>query len=198
MRRILLVALLIAACAPAEGSANQGSILESTTTSTTVPESTVPESTTTTIPDFKISSPAFADGGTIPAEHTCDGADVSPELNLIGIPEGTRSLVIVVDDPDAPLGTWDHWVEFDVVVDPGGYDIPRNAGQVGVQGLNSWNLPGYMGPCPPKGEEHEYRFTVHALSTILDLPPGVESEPVYTRMRESVVESVQMTGVYGR
>lgn len=198
MRRLLLAALLIAACAPAESSADQAANLESTTTSSTTTSSTAPESTTTTIPDFTISSPAFDDGGTIPAEHTCDGADVSPELKLVGIPEETRSLVIVVDDPDAPLGTWDHWVEFDVVTGPGSHDIPRNAGQVGVRALNSWNLPGYMGPCPPEGEEHEYRFTVHALSTVLDLSPGVESEPVYTQMGDSVIESVQMTGLYGR
>lgn len=194
MRRLLAVALLIAACSPPETTLDIGTSSTTTTTSTTVPEAT----TTTEPVEFAVSTPAFDDGSVIPAEFTCDGADVSPELNIVGIPEDSLSLVLIVDDPDAPLGTWDHWLEYDVEAGPGSFDIPRNAGAVGVQGINSWNLTGYMGPCPPQGEEHQYFFTVYALNTMLDLPPESDSDQVRQAMEGRIIDSVELTGTYGR
>lgn len=170
-----------------------------TSTTSVGDPTTLPETTTTTVAaEFGISSPAFADGAPIPVEHTCDGADVSPELNIVGIPESAESIVLIVDDPDAPLGTWDHWVEFDISAETSPIAIAEGAGSVGVQGVNSWNLPGYNGPCPPQGEEHEYVFTVYALDSFLDLAAGVDSQQVYPAMDGRILDSVELTGTYSR
>lgn len=123
---------------------------------------------------------------------------MSPELDVAGIPPGAESLVLIVDDPDAPLGTWDHWVEFDIPAASGSVDIERGTGWVGVQGVNSWNLTGYRGPCPPDGEEHKYIFTVYALDEMLGLPEGVDSSQVYAAMEGNVISSDKLTGTFSR
>lgn len=202
MRRFIVVALLLAACAPTSGGDATPSPTPPTTTTPTT--STVPSTTTTrpttstTAPVFSLSSPAFDDGAPIPGDYTCDGDDVSPELRIVGIPEGTASLVLIVDDPDAPLGTWDHWVVSDIVPEGSSLEIERATEPIGVPGLNSWNLTGYMGPCPPSGEEHEYHFEVYALDRLLDLPNGVSSDQVYTAMEGSIISSVELVGTYAR
>ena len=123
---------------------------------------------------------------------------MSPELDIVGIPASTQSLAIVVDDPEAPLGTWDHWVEFNINSDTNTLEVPRDSEPIGRQGINSWHLTGYIGPCPPEGEDHEYMFTVYALDTTLDLPSGVDSGPVYSAMEGHVIASAVLTGNYGR
>lgn len=154
---------------------------------------------TTTSAHFEVSSPAFADGGVVPVEFTCDGSDVNPPLDVVGIPEGTESLVIIVDDPDAPMGIWDHWVEFDIATGPGSFQIPKDTPPLGVQGVNSWNLEGYMGPCPPAGDDpHAYHFTIHALDGTLGLPGGVDSAAVRSAMDGKVIESVELVATFGR
>jgi Raf kinase inhibitor-like YbhB/YbcL family protein len=195
MRRILLVAFLVVSCSPA------GEAAPITSTSTTQPETTTsipPTTSTTEMPPFGVSSNAFTDGETIPLANTCDGADVSPGLSVVGVPEGTQSLVLIVDDPDAPLDTWDHWVEFNIPPIDGSLEIPSATRSLAVPGANSWKLTGYKGPCPPEDESHEYSFTVYALDTMLDLPPGVDSEPVYSAMEGHVIDSVSLTGTYSR
>lgn len=189
---LIVIALVVAAC-----SANDA------TAETTVPETTTtapPETTTTAPPPppFGVTSPAFDDGDEIPAAHTCDGADVSPQLDIVGLPVETQSIVIIVDDPDAPLGTWDHWVEYDIPAESGSLRLDRGTEAVGVPGVNSWNVEGYMGPCPPPGEEHTYHFVVYALDGVLDLPPGVGSEDVRTAMESMVLDDVELTGTYAR
>lgn len=134
----------------------------------------------------------------MPRDYTCDGADVSPRLVITGIPTSTQSLALIVNDPDAPLGTWDHWVEFNIPAGADSLELSRDSEPIGVQGVNSWNLPGYMGPCPREGEEHHYVFTVYALDTTLDLPSRVESSPVYSAMEGHVIERRDLTGTYGR
>jgi Raf kinase inhibitor-like YbhB/YbcL family protein len=111
--------------------------------------------------DFRLTSPAFADGADIPIRHTCDGADLSPRLTWTGVPDGTRSLALVVDDPDAPGGTFTHWVV---------YDLPADQSELGegavpaTSGRNSFGRTGYGGPCPPPADApHRYRFTLYAL-----------------------------------
>jgi Raf kinase inhibitor-like YbhB/YbcL family protein len=203
MRRTLLVAFLVVACSPADDAA----LTTSTFTTQPEPTNTVPSTTTTTIPptttttevaEFGMTSPSFADGEPIPRIHTCDGADLSPGLSVVGVPDGTESMVLIVDDPDAPLGTWDHWVEFNLTPSDGSLEIPSASGSLAVPAANSWKLTGYKGPCPPDGEAHEYSFTVYALDTTLDLPPGVESDPVYSAMEGHVIDSVSLTGTYAR
>lgn len=199
MRRYLLVALLVVSCSPTEETAPSSSTTSTTQTTTTTTTTIAPTTTTTTEPQpFGVTSPSFEQGATIPSEHTCDGLDISPELDIVGIPDLTQTLAIVVDDPEAPLGTWDHWVEFNIRSEANSLEVPSASESIGRQGTNSWNLTGYMGPCPPVGEDHEYMFTVYALDTILDLPSGVESEPLYSAMEGHVITSAVLTGRYGR
>lgn len=199
MRRLIVVALLIVACSPYD-QVTEPTITTTTreTTTSTTPPTTLPSTTTTLPPAFGITSPAFGPGEAIPLPFTCDGEDVSPSLDVVGIPRGTESLVLIVDDPDAPLGTWDHWVEYDIPVDSGSLEIDRASGPIGTQGVNSWNLTGYMGPCPPESEQHEYFFRVYALDRLLDLPAGSESERVDKAMEGHVIDSVELVGVYER
>lgn len=189
------VIVVLASCTPvSEFTESSDTSPPPPTTTTTVP----PTTTTTELPAFAVSSPAFANADEIPSEYTCDGADVSPELDLVGLPLSTRAIAVIVEDPDAPLGTWYHWVEFDIPADSGSFDITRDAGQIGIQGINSWNVAGYKGPCPPEGEEHRYLFRIFALDSMLGLPEGVDANTVLSGMTEHTLEIVELTGRYGR
>lgn len=195
MRRTIALALVltVGACSSPEDAPIETTTSQATTTTST------PESTTTTeLPRFGISSPAFEDGDPIPIAYTCDGPDIRPELQVVGLPEGTKAVAIIVDDPDAPLGTWDHWVEFDIPAETGSYHIPSDTSPIGVAGVNSWKLEGYMGPCPPQGEEHTYHFTVFALEAPVGLPEGVNSEELRSAMEGRILESVELRGTYER
>ena len=109
---------------------------------------------------FRIFSSAFVEGGEIPRLHTCDGADVSPSLEWSGVPEGTRSFALLVEDPDAPNGTWTHWILWDI---PGGTRTLPQGARVGTAGVNDFGRPGYGSPCPPAGKPHRYYFRLYAL-----------------------------------
>ena len=196
MRRVcaIVALLLVTSCSPT-GEAGESTSVESTTT--TIMDDTSQPPTTAPV-EMSVISPAFDDQAAIPVEHTCDGVDVSPEMDVAGLPAETMTLAIIVDDPDAPLGTWDHWVEFDVTATGGDFVFPRDAGSVGVAGINSWRVTGYMGPCPPPGEEHTYEFTVYALDTALALPEGVDSEAVESAMSGHVLGSAVLEGTYSR
>lgn len=143
---------------------------------------------------MELRSPAFSQEGSIPPRFTCDGADVSPQLILSDVPEGTASLVVIVDDPDAPGGTWDHWVVFDLA--PTG-DIPEDAGPIGTDGSNSWRRTGYGGPCPPRGT-HRYYFRILALDSMLGLPSGATKEAVLTAAEGRVLAEAVLMGTYAR
>jgi Raf kinase inhibitor-like YbhB/YbcL family protein len=125
--------------------------------------------------DFTLSSPEFADGAVIPARHTCDGEDISPRLTWSGAPEGTRSLALVMDDPDAPRGSFTHWVVYDLPTDL--KELGEGSTQ-GTRGRNSFGKTGYGGPCPPPGDApHRYRFTLYALDVpTLALANGTREE----------------------
>ena len=118
---------------------------------------------------MKITSPAFKHEGNIPSEYTCEGSDTSPELDIEEIPVNAKSLVLIVDDPDAPAGTWDHWIVFNVPVSAA--KIAKGTEPEGTPGKNSGGKAGYGGPCPPSGV-HRYFFKLYALDTMLDLPEG--------------------------
>ena len=192
-RRLILVlgaALLIAACSGEDDTAE-------VVTTTTQP----PPATTTTLeplPPLALTSPSFEEGQEIATRFTCDGQDVNPPLEIVGLPDETVTLVLIMDDPDAPVGTWDHWVEYDIDASRGSYTMEVDAGQVGIQGVNSWNLQGYGGPCPPPGENHRYFFKIFVLNDRLGLPPGIDSEGVTTAMEGKVIAEVQLMGTYGR
>jgi Raf kinase inhibitor-like YbhB/YbcL family protein len=146
--------------------------------------------------DFRLTSPAFADGAEIPMRHTCDGDDLSPRLTWTAAPEGTRCFVLIVDDPDAPRGTFTHWVLYDLPADL------RELGEgatVGKSGRNGFGRTGYGGPCPPpKDEAHRYRFTLYALDVpALPLAGGTREE-LEQKMRDHVLGSARLVGRYRR
>lgn len=150
---------------------------------------------TTEVP-MKISSPAFEHNGRIPAKFTCDGADVSPALAIEGVPAGARSLALIMDDPDAPRGTWVHWVVWNV--DPGTRTIPENTVPAGAaQGMNDFRTQGYGGPCPPSGT-HRYFFKLYALKEKLSLGPKTTKAGLETAMKELVIAQTEMVGLYQR
>lgn len=147
---------------------------------------------------LQIKSPAFDMNGLIPKKYTCDGRDVSLPLKLEGIPPGTKSLALVMDDPDAPVGTWDHWILFNIpsTVTELVEDIKNLPPGTG-EGKNSWNKTGYGGPCPPD-REHRYFFKLYALDTLLGLKNGVFKKELEAAMKGHVLGQAELVGRYDR
>lgn len=146
--------------------------------------------------DLDLTSTAFLTGETIPMKYTCDGKNVSPSLAWKGVPEGTQSLVLIMDDPDAPIGTWVHWVVFNLPPDT--VSLEEATSGLGVNGNNSWQKPGYGGPCPPPGPAHGYVFRLYALDTLLDLPEGASRAEVEAAMQGHILAYGELLGKYGR
>lgn len=155
---------------------------------------------------FELTSSAFESGGAIPSRYTCDGEDVSPPLAWGDPPEGTKTYALIVDDPDAPGGTFVHWVVYDV---PGHFgDLPEDVGGAqrlenlgeAKQGENGFGDVGWGGPCPPRGSTHRYVFRLHALDATLGLDPGVAREEVERVMEGHghVLGVAELTGTYAR
>jgi Raf kinase inhibitor-like YbhB/YbcL family protein len=143
---------------------------------------------------LEIASSAFETGGTIPSRHTCDGENVSPSLFFSGAPEGTRSLALVVDDPDAPVGTFTHWLAWDIDASADGL----GEGQVAPrEGRNGFGTVGYAGPCPPRGRDR-YFFRLHALDAELDLQPGADRDQLDRALEGHVLETAALVGGYER
>jgi Raf kinase inhibitor-like YbhB/YbcL family protein len=149
---------------------------------------------------FRITSPAFSDGGTIPARYSCDGENRSPRLTWSEAPDGTQSFALIVDDPDAPGGTYTHWVLFDVPGDVSELAEAKAQGTIGVSGRNSFGDSGYGGPCPPPGgPPHRYRFTLHALDIpTLALEPEAERQEVEAEIEGHILDTAQLVGRYQR
>lgn len=150
---------------------------------------------------FEIKSAAFQNNASIPSRHTCDGANLSPALSWTDPPEGTESYALIMDDPDAPVGTFVHWVLYNLPASarqlPEG--VPRNDDvQGGPQGLNDFSQTGYGGPCPPRGKPHRYFFKLYALDTKLDLPAGARKKDVEQAMKGHVLAESQWMGRYKR
>jgi Raf kinase inhibitor-like YbhB/YbcL family protein len=150
---------------------------------------------------MKVESSAFSEGGLMSARFSCDGEDISPLLTWKEAPAGTRSFALICDDPDAPMGTWIHWVI---------YNIPGNAMQLEenipphkelsngtMQGTNSWSRIGYGGPCPPSGT-HRYFFKLYALDTMIELKPGVNKDQLFRAMAGHILAEAQLIGKYKR
>ncbi len=148
-----------------------------------------------------ITSSAFTEGRAIPNRYTCDGPDVSPDLAWSGVPDGTVSLAMICDDPDAPMGTWVHWVLFNIPADAGGLpaEIPSDAAlENGARhGTNDFSRLGYGGPCPPGGT-HRYFFKLYALDTALDLDSGITKAQLLEAMEDHVLTEGQLMGTYSR
>ena len=148
-----------------------------------------------------MTSRAFTEGSVIPQKYTCDGEDVSPPLTWTGVPTGTRSLALICDDPDAPVGTWDHWVLYNIPGDAAGLPegIPSDPilDTGGVQGKNSWGRTGYGGPCPPSGT-HRYFFKLFAMDTLLDLKSGATTSQLLEAMQGHILAQGELMGRYRR
>jgi Raf kinase inhibitor-like YbhB/YbcL family protein len=143
---------------------------------------------------FEIASEAFEEGATIPSRHTCDGQNVSPPLSFGGAPAGTRSLALVVDDPDAPVGTFTHWLAWGIDASVDGLGEGQAAPH---EGRNGFGTTGYAGPCPPHGR-HRYSFRLHALDTELDLEPGADRDQLDRALEGHVVQTAELVGGYER
>lgn len=151
---------------------------------------------------MKIVSPAFAEGTPVPVEHTCEGSGSSPGFAWSEIPVDTRSLALVCDDPDAPRGTWVHWVLFNLPADavelapavPPAPELPSGA----RQGINDSGNVGYGGPCPPRGRRHRYFFRLYALDCTLNLAPGVKRPDLDQAMAGHVLADATLMGTFQR
>lgn len=150
----------------------------------------------TSVVDFKklsISSTAFKDNEFIPQMYTCDGKNVNPPLLIDGIPKETKSLAIIVDDPDAPGGTWVHWVVWNIPVT---HQIKENHAP-GKEGMNDFHMRRYGGPCPPSGT-HRYFFKIYGLDTILNLPDSCNKPILEKAMSDHIIAFGELIGLYKR
>lgn len=151
---------------------------------------------------FEIESPAFNADETIPAKYTCSGEDISPALRWRDIPDGAVSLAVVCDDPDAPGGSWVHWVIYNIAARLGGLDEAvfqkEQLGDGVFQGVNDFHRFGYNGPCPPPGRPHRYVFTVYALDTFLQCRGEVNKQTLLQAMKGHILGQVSLIGKYGR
>ena len=171
----VLVALMIAAPAPppAEGAGAEGHSMS-----------------------LKIESRSFASESTIPKQHTCDGADLSPALTWAGAPAGTKSFALICDDPDAPVGTWVHWVVWNIP--PAATAVPAGSVPKGaLQGTNDFGRRSYGGPCPPSGT-HRYFFKLYALDTTLSLGSGTTKKELERAMAGHILAHAELKGTYRR
>jgi len=153
--------------------------------------------------EIKVTSSVFAEGGLIPAKYTCDGQDISPPLEWEAVPEGTKSIALISDDPDAPMGTWVHWVLFNLPAEtrkleeniPPDKTLPNGA----RQGTTGFERIGYGGPCPPPPSgTHRYFFKIYALDTKLDLAAGARKRELLKAMEGHILGQGQLIGKYKR
>lgn len=154
--------------------------------------------------EFALVSSAFEDGESIPEKFTCDGEDVSPPLAWENVPEGSEGLALIVEDPDAPVGTFDHWLLYNLPADvtklAEGVPTDKELENGALQGTNDFGQVGYRGPCPPSGPAHRYVFTLKALDTTLDAEPGLKKQALLETIgkQANVLAEVKLTGKYGR
>ncbi|HZR18827.1 MAG TPA: YbhB/YbcL family Raf kinase inhibitor-like protein [Verrucomicrobiae bacterium] len=151
---------------------------------------------------MQLTSTAFGEGQSIPSKYTCDGENVSPPLSWNGLPQGTKSLALIADDPDAPSGTWVHWVLYDLP--PTTTELPEGLAKSqyipggAKQGLNDFKHLGYGGPCPPPGKAHRYYLKLYALDRVLELKPGATKNEVERAMEKHTLAQSQLMGMYKR
>jgi Raf kinase inhibitor-like YbhB/YbcL family protein len=194
--------LIVSACSDSSSEADPttttaGTVATTVTTTSSPPTTTLAPTTTVPAPppEMVVTSSAYAEGERIPTVYTCDGEDISPDYTISGLPAETVSIALVMDDPDAPGGVWDHWVVYDI---PPTSEIPSDATELGTKGSNSWDRLGYGGPCPPPGDAHRYIVTVYALDAMLGLEEGASKDALMTAMEGHVLASGILLGEYSR
>jgi Raf kinase inhibitor-like YbhB/YbcL family protein len=150
---------------------------------------------------MELKSSALTAGGVIPKKHTCDGPDVSPPLSWSDVPAGAKSLALIADDPDAPMGTWVHWVAWNIPTNAPGLEegVPKKDSLPNgmKQGTTDFRSIGYGGPCPPSGT-HRYFFKLYALDTSLNLPPSATKKDLEKAMQGHLLHQVELMGEYAR
>lgn len=151
---------------------------------------------------FVLETKAFPKGGEIPGKYTCSGEDVSPALSWSGAPQETKSFALIVEDPDAPSGTFTHWIVYDLPATT--HQLPENVSKTddlsggGRQGRNDFRRVGYGGPCPPPGRSHRYFFKLYALNAALNLPAGTSKQDVESAMRGRIIAQAELVGKFAR
>jgi Raf kinase inhibitor-like YbhB/YbcL family protein len=199
---VIILGITLGACAPnPEPTENTGPVqMEEAAQADTAEDEASEESGSSAEEEespmkMALTSPAFNNGDPIPERFTCDGEDISPELDWFGLPDDTVSLALIMDDPDAPGGTWVHWVLYNLPMDLTG--LREGMDDVGQDGANSWNSTGYGGPCPPSGT-HRYFFKLYALDVTLDLEPGADKAALLDAIEGHVVGQAELMGTYSR
>ena len=197
--RLFVVSMLLAACVPAGIPAPTTDAIPVTSEPDTTSESPTTEATMS----LTLTSDAFVNGQSIPAKYACTGRNISPALAWNDPPGGTQSFALIVDDPDAPMGTWVHWVLYNI---PAGArslqeDLPVTGKNVDPEaifvGRNSAGKIGYDGPCPPSGT-HRYYFKLYALDTLISLLPGATKEQVLKEMEGHILAQGELMGTFSK
>ena len=151
---------------------------------------------------INLMSDVFEEGDIIPTRHTCNDINISPPLRWDSLPERTMSFAILCEDPDAPMGTWTHWIIFNIPPDvmelSAELENKEHLERGMTQGINDFGYAGYGGPCPPEGKEHRYFFRIYAIDTTLNLDPEVKREEFLRALEENVLDEGQLMGRYGR
>lgn len=147
---------------------------------------------------MEITSPVFKNNETLPVKYTCEGDNINPPLKISGTPENAKSLILIVDDPDAPAGLWTHWTAWNI--DPKTTEISENSVPINsVEGITSFGNIGYGAPCPPKNSgTHRYFFKIYAIDHTLDLPTSITAEELYKTIEPSIVDKAEIIGLYSR
>ena len=138
----------------------------------------------------------FEHNGNIPSKYTCDGEDLAPELIISEVPKETKELVLIVDDPDAPMGTWVHWLVYNLPASTTKIDA-KNLPTGSKEGITDFGRIGWGGPCPPNGQ-HRYFFKLYALDKNLDLPAGVTKPQLEHAIKDNIIEKTELIGLYKR
>ena len=190
---LVVLLILISGCVDEEPIQNGAQ-----TTLETTPKETKAPSTV----KFSLTSQGFQEGENIPIKYTCDGDDKTPPLSWEAPPDNTKSMALILDDPDAPGGVFTHWVLFNLSSDvrslPEGVPKLDRLENGGIQGVNDFDEIGYNGPCPPPGKPHTYRFILYALDTELNLSPGATKDEVIKAMEGHIVEKTGLNGEYSK
>ncbi|OQY29142.1 MAG: hypothetical protein B6244_04715 [Candidatus Cloacimonetes bacterium 4572_55] len=201
-----LVLALLTGCQRQDVSELRSQSVNSETTETEKP--TPPDRTETEIksepePTFQVISPAFEEDETVPVRYTCEGDNISPALSWSNVPDAAKELALICDDPDAPAGTWVHWIVFHIPPDttglPENFPLDEELPSGIRQGVTSFQTIGYGGPCPPRGRGvHHYLFKLYALDTELSLKPGATKEELLTAMEGHILAETQLIGEFER
>ena len=147
--------------------------------------------------ELKVFSSSFENGGVIPAKFTCDGENISPDINWEGVPEGTKSLALICDDPDAPSGDFVHWVVFNISVDTNGFEENADLSSIADLGTTDGRGSGYVSPCPPSGFHH-YHFKVYALDEMVKTEGNIDKYELLDKMEGHILAKGELVGLYRR